>query len=60
MPEQNVLSATGELAKDRLETYLPKEDAGIACAELGHGNGLEDPFEPSCAPVPGGTYVLLP
>lgn len=59
LPEENVLSPTRELAKDRLETYLPKEDAGVAYAELGYRDGLDDPFELSCASVLSGIHVPL-
>lgn len=30
LPKENVLPPTGELTKDRLDTCLPKQDAGTA------------------------------
>lgn len=60
MPGGNALSPTGELAKDRLDTYLPKQDTSIAYAVLGHGDGLDDPFELCCLAVLQGIDVPFP
>lgn len=60
LPGENALRPTGELSKNRLDTYLPKQDAGIANAGLRHGDGLDDPSELCCPAVLHGIDVPFP
>lgn len=56
----SALTPTGELAKDRLDTYPPKQDAGTANSGLWHWGGLDDPFELCCPAVLHGINVPFP